>query len=315
VGVSTPYVPAFTFSDKERAAQDARLDPIIADLWEAGGDFSVTSWRSDPEFHALTHQRWLDMFQAARTTGDTTVIPNYLDAVLAIARTAAGPFIPIDVWPSVPRPTNLDHRGQVVFQVVANKMREGAGVFTPGKLRRNKHYFLLMAHVLLWPEEIRAGSDIIDLCYPWPFVIVLDEERTPRLQRQEDIRGEGWDIAQRIETTLFEDARQADDLPYGASPTAVERRERVTRARLDAGRVVDRLYDEEQGKPGIIERIRKHRDFEAVWSNPDLQLVGVDDNIRAVRNEYRRAQGLPPVNRGRPPETIMLPNMAGSIFH
>jgi len=287
-----PFVPAFTFTSDERAAQDARLNPIIAELWKAGG---ITWWRNGPEFQAA-HQRWLTMFSAA----DLRVIPDYLNMVLAMATTAAGPFVPVDLWPSVPPPVKLSPEGRLAFQVITNTIREGAGVFTPGKLRRNKHYFLLMAHVLLWPEEIRAGSDIIDLCYPWPFVIVLDEERTPRLQRQEDIRGEGWDIAQRIETTLFEDARQADDLPYGASPTAVERRERVTRARLDAGRIVDRLYDEEQGKPGIIERIKERGEFVAVWSNLDPQLADTADNIRAVRKEYRRALGLPPVNRGRP---------------
>jgi len=288
--------PAFIFSGEERAAQDARLDPIIARLWEADGEGTVRWWRGAPEFQAMTHQRWLPLFRA----GITEVVPDYLNAVLAMAIAAAGPFVPVDLWPSVPRPINLDHRGQVAFQVAAIRMRDGVGVFTPGKLCRNKHYALLVAHAILWPDEIHAGADLLPDCYPWPFVIKLDEEGSPRLERQEDIRGEGWDLAQRIETALFAVARQADDLPYGASAASVERRERGTRARLDAGRIVDRLYDEEQGKPGIIERIKKHRDFKAVWSNPDLQLVGVDDNIRAVRNEYRRAQGLPPVNRGRP---------------
>lgn len=290
------FVPAFTFTPEERAAQDRRLNPIIADLWKAGG---ITCWRNGPEFQAA-HQRWLTMFRA----GNTDVIPDYLNTLLAMAIAAAGPFVPVDLWPSVPRPVELAPEGRVAFQVVTNRLREGVGVFTPGKLHRNKHYYLLVAHMLCWPEPIEDGHDIIDWAYPWPFVIVLDEERTPRLQRQEDIRGEGWDIAQRIETALFEEARQTDPLPYGASAAAVERHDRrhdrAIRARVNVGRVVDRLYDEEQGKPGIFERIRKRDEFVAVWSNPDLQLANTDDNIRAVRNDYRRAQGLPPVNRGRP---------------
>jgi len=284
--------PAFTFTSDERAAQDARLHPIIAEIWKAGG---VTWWRNGPEFQAL-HQRWLTMFSA----DDVRVIPDYLNMVLALATTAAGPFVPVDLWPSVPRPAAVSLKGHLAFQVVTNTIREGAGVFTLGKLRRNKHYGLLVAHMLCWPEPIEDASQILEPGYPWPFIIKVDEEGTPRLERQEDIRGEQWDIAQRIETTLFEDARQADDLPYGASPTAVERRERVTRARLDAGRIVDRLYDEEQGKPGIIERIKERGEFVAVWSNLDPQLADTADNIRAVRKEYRRALGLPPVNRGRP---------------
>ncbi len=287
---TAPFVPAFTFTSDERAAQDARLNPIIAELWKAGG---ITWWRNGPEFQAA-HQRWLTMFRAA----DLRVIPDYLNMVLAMATTAAGPFVPVDLWPSVPPPVKLSPEGRLAFQVITNTIREGAGVFTPGKLRRNKHYYLLVGHVLCWPEEIREGSDIIDPCYPWPFVIKVDEEGSPRLERQEDIRGEQWDIAQRIEMTLFEDARQVDRLPYGTSQTAKTRRDIKVERRLLAGEIANRLY--ETMDP---ETIAKHPAFKTALTADDGSVVGrIDsgDGVLKLIRHYRGTHNLPPLPRGRP---------------
>ena len=287
---TAPFVPAFTFTSDERAAQDARLNPIIAELWKAGG---ITWWRNGPEFQAL-HQRWLDMFRAA----DLRVIPDYLTMVLAMATTAAGPFVPVDLWPSVPPPVTLSPEERLAFQVITNTIREGAGVFTAGKVRRNKHYALLVAHMLCWPEEIREGSDIFDSCYPWPFVIKVDEEGTPRLERQEDIRGEQWDIAQRIETTLFEEARQADRLPHGASHTARGRRDMKAQRRLYAGEIANRLYDTMPPKT-----IAKHPAFKDALMADDGAAIGrieSDDGVRKLIRLYREAHNLPPLPRGRP---------------
>ncbi len=288
-----PFVPAFTFTSDERAAQDARLNPIIAELWKAGG---ITWWRNGPEFQAA-HQRWLTMFSAA----DLRVIPDYLNMVLAMATTAAGPFVPVDLWPSVPPPVKLSPEGHLAFQVITNTIREGAGVFTPGKLRRNKHYYLLVGHLLCWPEEIREGSDIIDPCYPWPFVIKIDEEGSPRLERQEDIRGEQWDIAQRIEMTLFEDARQVDRLPYGTSQTAKSRRDMKAERRLFAGEIANRLYE-----TNGAEEIAENPAFTAALTADDGSVVGrigSGDGVRKLIRLYRETNNLPPLPRGRPPKT------------
>lgn len=257
MGVSTPYVPAFTFSDKERATQDSRLDPIIAELWKAGG---IPWWRNQPELRAA-HEVWLTRTMA----GDDGAMADYLNMVLAMAIAASTPFVPVDVWPDVPPPAKLDPKARLAFQVIANTIREGAGVFTPGKLRRNKHYALLVAHLLFWPEEIRQGADIFELCYPWPFIIRIDEEGSARLDRQEDIRDEGWDIAQRIETTLFEHARQADPLPYGTSSLAINRRKETANRRLAAGSIGYRLRQE-----GVkFDEIAKRPEFVAALKAPD----------------------------------------------
>ena len=290
--MSAPYVPAFTFTDDERAAQDARLNPIIAELWKAGG---ITWWRNGPEFQAA-HQRWLTMFSAA----DVRVIPDYLNTVLAMATTAAGPFVPVDLWPSVPRPAAVSLKGHLAFQVVTNTIREGAGVFTLGKLRRNKHYGLLVAHMLCWPEPIEDASQILEPGYPWPFIIKVDEEGTPRLERQEDIRGEQWDIAQRIETALFEDARQVDRLPHGASHTAKSRRDMKVERRLFAGEIANRLYDTIPP-----EAIAKHAAFKAALMTDDGPAIGriaSGDGVRKLIRLYREAHNLPPLPRGRPPK-------------
>lgn len=291
--VARAPAPLFTFKDEERDAQDARLNPIIAELWKAGG---ITWWRNGPEFQAL-HQRWLTMFSA----DDLRVIPDYLNMVLAMATTTAGPFVPVDLWPSVPPPVKLSPEGRLAFQVITNTIREGAGVFTPGKLRRNKHYHLLIAHMLCWPEEIREGSDIIDPCYPWPFVIKIDEEGSPRLERQEDIRGEQWDIAQRIEMTLFEDARQVDRLPYGTSQTAKSRRDMKAERRLFAGEIANRLYE-----TNSAEEIAENPAFTAALTADDGSVVGrikSGDGVRKLIRLYRETNNLPPLPRGRPPKT------------
>jgi len=280
---TAPFVPAFTFTSDERAAQDARLHPIIAELWKAGG---ITWWRNGPEFQAL-HQRWLTMFSAA----DLRVIPDYLNMVVAIATTAAGPFVPVDLWPSVPPPVKLSPEGRLAFQVITNTMREGAGVFTSGKVRRNKHYALLIAHMLCWPEEIHTGADLLPDCYPWPFVIKIDEEGTPRLERQDDIRGEGWGIAQRIETALFDEARQADPLPYGTHPATESRRGERSDRRLLAGEVAYRLRQEGVG----LKVIRTHPEFVAALSAPDGSIVGkpdTADGVWKIMNAYRQAHNL-----------------------
>lgn len=296
------YTPAFSFSVDERTAQDARLDPIIADLWAARGEFTVTWWRDSEPFRSVIHPLWLNMFAAARTTGDTTVLGAYLNAVLALATTAAGPFVPVDLWPSMPPVYTLPRKGQFAFDVAANKMREGAHVFTPGKLRRNKHYFLLIAHLLLWPEEVHAGADLLPHCYPWPFIIKIDEEGTPRLERQEDIRGEGWDIAQRIEMTLFEDTRQVDRLPYGTSQTAKSRRDIKVERRLLAGEIANRLYDTMDP-----ETIAKHPAFKVALTADDGSVVGrIDsgDGVLKLIRHYRGTHNLPPLPRGRPQKRL-----------
>jgi hypothetical protein len=280
----------FTFTDKERAAQDSRLDPIIADLWKAGG---IPWWRNQPELRAA-HEEWLTRTMA----GDTSAMADCLNMVLAMAIAASAPFVPVDVWPSVPPPAKLDPKARLAFQVIANTIREGAGVFTPGKLRRNKHYALLVAHLLFWPEEIGKGADIFDLCYPWPFVIKIDEEGSARLERQEDIRDEGWAAAQRIEATLFEDARQIDRLPYGTSPAAIDRRGMKAKRRLYAGEIANRLY--ETNDP---EAIAKHSAFKAALAADGGAVVGKigsGDRVLKLIRQYREANNLPRLPRGRP---------------
>jgi len=176
-----------------------------------------------------------------------------------------GYFVPVDFWPIIPPPAALDATGRVGFKVVHDTQRAQAKVFDPATVRANRHYGLLIGHLIVCPDPIHTAAEIPEPAYPWPFVIVLPTQATPRVERQEDIGHEQWKIAERIERRLFKNAKQAR--VYGASPAAVERHSKVARARQAAALVVCRLYDEfaqsAHGPGDIIAAIKDHGDFTA----------------------------------------------------
>ena len=213
-----------------------------------------------------------------------------------------GYFVPVDFWPIIPPPAALDATGRVGFKVVHDTQRAQAKVFDPATVRANRHYGLLIGHLIVCPDPIHTAAEIPEPAYPWPFVIVLPTQATPRVERQEDIGHEQWKIAERIERRLFKNAKQAR--VYGASPAAVERHSKVARARQAAALVVCRLYDEfaqsAHGPGDIIAAIKDHGDFTAARSVPGADLGVTERTVRALHKEGRLAQGQAPPRQGRP---------------
>ncbi len=285
----------FTFTPEERRFQDARLQPVIADAWAAEG--GVAWWRAQTEI-ADVHRQLAPRYRVEGT--DAWIA--YLGTVLAMAWEATGYFVPVDFWPFIPPPAAIDATGHTGFKVVHDTQRAQAKVFDPATVRANRHYGLLIGHLIVCPDPIHTAAEIPEPAYPWPFVIVLSAGATPRVERQEDIGHGQWKIAERIERRLFKNAQQAR--VYGASPAAVERQAKVARARQDAARVVCRLYDEgrQSGKASgaIIGNIIRHDDFIAACSVPGAEVGVTERTVRALHKEGRLARGEPLPRSGRP---------------
>jgi len=279
------------FTHAQRREQDRRLQPVIAAAWEQEG--GPAWWRRVPEVKE-THQR---LAQSYRVEG-TLAWADYIEIVLAMTWAASGYFVPVDFWPFVPPPAKLDRTGHLGFEIVLNTQREAAGVFSPDNLHANKHYGLLLAHLIWCPDHIDDAAQLMAPLYPWPFVLKRDEVGILRLERQEDIGDSQWPIAERIERRLFKDAKQVR--VYGVSAASDARQEKMTRTRLDTGRVVDHLYDELRGAPDIWGQVKKRLAQMGAWNVSKLGITDTEDNLRAVRNDYRASQGLPPAERGRP---------------
>lgn len=290
-----PFVPAFTFTSDERAYQDRRLRSVISSAWEK--EEGIAFWRNTPEIKCV-HRQWARSYRVPGTEAWS----RYREMVLAMAWSAADYFVPVDFWPDAPPRTFLDQSQRVIFEVILNTQREVAGVFSPDRLRSNKHYYLLLAHLIWCPAPITEGNvaDII-APYPWPFVIRHDEMNIPRMEPQEDLGPDMEVTAMRVHRDLQRDARQAART-YDVSRAEVERRERVKQARLDAGRVANILYKEyeRQGKDNIIARIMKHDDFKKMCRRPGAEINITRRNVQLLRKEYLEAiEGYSP-KRGRP---------------
>jgi hypothetical protein len=307
---SIPSVPgglAHLLTANDRRMQAARLDVLIARLHASGVLARYRSLASVQDIHA--RMRGLhEQFIAALAAGDVDHVlrgPTYFDAyvglVLAMARAGdPQPFIPVDLWPSVPPPYPYSAEARMALQAILNLLREPIGLFTPGKLLLNAHYRLLAAHLLVSPEEIRQ-ADALPTPYPWPFVIVLDAEGTPSLDRQPDLADEQRRAADRLESALRGSLKQAPPLPRGTRPAAVEKRTKKDQARFELGRVANELY-----KTTTPEAILAHPRFiaaleEARRATGATLHVGSADAVLRLITPYRQAVGLRLLPRGRPP--------------
>jgi len=289
-------VPLFTFSEKERREQDDRLKTTIDNLWQAGG---ITWWRDRTPL-VYAHERWLNMFKA----GNSDVIPDYLNMILAMATTVSGYFIPVDHRPARQRRPGMMREGRVAFQVVVNTIREGAGVFTPGKLQRNAHYSLLAAHLLCWPEEIRDASDILDWCYPWPFVIRLDDEGAAYVQRQVDMDSTLETVANRIERAIHRDDRQAPRAAYnslhkiGRRMQGKPERKAMKANRQQLAAVVARLIEEDPSRS--YRDILYHNDGFKKAQQQFGTYMNVLSNLTKLMQEYSAETGWQRPKRRQP---------------
>jgi len=274
----------FTFTPEERRYQDARLQTVIADAWAA--ESGVAWWRAQPEI-ADAHRQLAPRYRVEGT--DAWIA--YLETVLAMAWEATGYFVPVDFWPFIPPPAALDATGRTGFKVVHDTQRAQAKVFDPATVRANRHYGLLIGHLIVCPDPIHTAAEIPEPAYPWPFVIVLPTGATPRVERQEDISHGQWKIAERIERRLFKNAQQAR--VYGASTASQERQAKIAVARQEAARIVCQHYDEllaanpmSKDLIGVIVD-KEYPDLMAACSVPDAEIGLNKRTVRALHREGR----------------------------
>ena len=174
-------------------------------------------------------------------------------------------LIPADLWPSIPPRYPHTDVTSTVFQCKINLAREQIGLCTKGKLLVNRHYTLLLAHLLVFPEEIHHARDIPPP-YPWPFVIRLDAEGTPYLDRQADITKRQWPLAKRIEKELQRQSKQAGRLPNRSLPKTAKTPDvslechEMSAKRRSVAEVVDRVMRLHPNKSWTF--IRTHPLFE-----------------------------------------------------
>lgn len=297
---STPFVPAFSFTPEERRYQDRRLQSVIANAWrEEGG---VVWWRSQPEVKEFHQQR----ARFYKVEG-THAWADYIEVVLAMTWAATGYFVPIDFWPFVPPPATLDRTGRLGFEVVLNTQREAAGVFSPDSLRANKHYALLLAHLIWCPDPIHDAANLIAPPYPWPVVLVKrDAAETFRLERQEDIDDSQWEVAERCERQLFREAKQTR--AYGVSAAAAGRRqdmqEKMAHVNRATGRAITRAYDaflaSEKPPRDIIGAIMRDPAVEDAYSLDGVKIPLTPRKIRELHKADCLARGLTLPRPGRP---------------
>jgi hypothetical protein len=190
----------------------------------------------------------------------------------------------------------------MALQAILNLAREQVGLFTAGKLLLNRHYALLVAHLLVNPQEVEHACDL-PAPYPWPFVVRLDSEGTPYLDVQPDITEEQRaGPAKRVAAALGGPFKQARALERGTTPVAVDRRARKKQAQLEAGKVAYELYPRY-----TLEGIVTHPKFRqavaeiaATTTTGKRPAVTTRSTVLRYINLYLAAEGRPPLPRGRP---------------
>jgi hypothetical protein len=181
------------------------------------------------------------------------------------------------------------------LQAIVNLARERVGLFTERKLLLNRHYALLLGHLLAHPQEIRHAC-AIPPPYPWPFVIRLDSERTPSLDVQPDIRRPLPDLARSLAGALHSSLRQAGPAPYGAlakapgaQDTSVPRKRKgLSPERRRVAQVADRLM---KLYPDLtLSAIRQHPLFEPAQIEGGT-FIGTDSALHKLMKQYYHEQG------------------------
>jgi len=300
VGVTgTSDLSFFPFTHAQRREQDRRLQPVIAAAWEQEG--GPAWWRRVPEVKE-THQR---LAQSYRVEG-TQAWADYVELVLGMTWAATGYFAPVDFWPFVPPPVPLDQGGHTSFRDILNGQRLVASVFSLDNLRANKHYGLLLAHLIWCPDHIDDAAQLMAPLYPWPLVLKQDEVGILRLERQEDIGDSQWAIAERIERRLFRDAKQTH--AYGVSASAAARRqdmhEKMARVNRATGRAITHAYDailsSENPPKDIIEELMRDPAIEDAYSLDGVKMPLTPRKIRKLHKEDCTVHGRPLPRPGRP---------------
>jgi hypothetical protein len=296
-------------TDSEKAYQDARLQPHLDRGWSSG---LFDRWRAQ-EAVVLVHDRLKALMQqvaCAQTAAEQWAaadryVREYEQLVLAIA--SAGDrrrLLPVDLWPY--KPPRYEHTDEtsLTFPLFFNVLRDKLGLFTEDFLLVNRHYTIMLAHVVVHPARITQASDL-PVPYPWPFVIRVDQEETPALDRQHDLTTKQDKLADRIDRALRASPKQGGRATYGAQS---ERWSQRGRARYNAGAKAYRLTERYvmAAIPGSPEFKENKEELEAAGVEvPTEEGTYSSDSVRKwvsqLIEDFRETHpGLPPPRRGRP---------------
>jgi hypothetical protein len=174
----------------------------------------------------------------------------------------------------------------------------------------NLQYRQLIAHLVLWPDEIDEAGRIRE-SFPYPFFVtpnVQDGKQVGRcrLTTEPDITDKLRSAAGRIQKAFDDHYRRAPPLPHGSSPEAIDRRAQKREARLRAGKIAYELNERHHTTLGGIlanqafqEALREYQAFHDPLDDADLSMSS-PSAVSKLISEYKKAEGLGTRPRGRP---------------
>ncbi len=278
----TSLIASLTAQD--RFEQDQRLNMVIPPLWQ---DETLLDVRRGLQWaHAHIHR--VTAVDVGRG------YDWYVNGVLGLAMPGDAPFIPVDMWPWEPPRYTYTREAYSASQIVINLLRKGVGLFTPSDLTLNKHYALLIAHILLCPDDIVTAETIPDP-YPWPFVIRRKAQGTPYVEVQVDAESGLRRAAARVEGALHKSLQQAEPLPYGAlsrSPLrqqpASPKPKTMKLKRRQLAELVARLLEEDHSR--TYKDIFDNDEFKAALKRLDIFMCALS-NLTELMKQYSAETG------------------------
>lgn len=292
--VTNPSPLLFALTTENRLEQDKHLQPLMDLFWCS--EWFLSLRRELNEQHAS--------FRRAIEANVEQGILLYIEHITDMVMPADEMIVPVDVWPWIP-PRYTDERKDYYegfrevldgVRMVLRGIRDDIGLFTPGRWRLNRHYDLLLAHLLLWPDNLKRASQIPDP-YPWPFILRLDKENAAHLERQRDITTSLQLAADRVERALFEGEKQAPPLARRASRKTLQKRDQRKDDRLRLG---DIGYHLNSGRfPIKYEAILEHSKFIEAQKAMKTKITSTGALSTAI-HAYCKANNLPLPEQGRP---------------
>jgi hypothetical protein len=242
-----PRLPV-VLTDDEWAQLDAHLNEVIPRFWQA----DALRWLRATYFSALLERtRRLGVQQYGHTIARLAGYPGYDDI-------ETGRFVPVPP----PEPELADF-----YTSAVNLVLESAGLYNAQRLEENRHYRVLVAHLLLWPDPIERAEDLPPVFYPLPlqFQQVLHNDQLyddARVWVTAEPAARTQDLLRLVSKLQAAFDPPAEPLPYGSTHRKETRKERARRSGMSAQRrklaeVVAELLEEQ---PLADEPVRSYAD-------------------------------------------------------
>jgi hypothetical protein len=162
------------------AQQEEYLTSKIAVLWEKSDLRTICT---APLFQ-YAHQTLRELIAAGKPE---LLVPWYAQRILEVSGYD-------EIWLSegtdlgahriAAPPSGADDRR--LYYVLVTRILDGAGLYNPQYPDENRHYRLLVAHLLIWPEEILDASQLVPP-FPYSWFIQEEQRRRPSFQPEQDI--------------------------------------------------------------------------------------------------------------------------------